>query len=268
MSREHGPAVGTLAWERAGGPPLTIGQRIGLLGGAARMLLWDLGGRVRGRLRGRARGPRKVDLAAWAPPDSRAARDAEDYLRASSSPALAHHSYRAYYFSAIRYELSGLDVPIDREALYVAALLHDIGLFDRARPPGQRCFTVGGAREARRIAAAASWDAPRADAAAEAIVANLNPRVPLGRFGPEAHVLSLGGEVEVLAQSWRIHPDNVREILARHPRDGFAAGAVPLVRREARAYPGCRFACFGPLFTAVLRRRFREEREDRRASSR
>jgi hypothetical protein len=257
MSHAHSPAVGTLAWERAGGPPLTLGQRIGFLGGAARMLLVDLGGRLRWRLRPRARGPRRVDLAAWAPPDSRAARDAEAHLRATSSPEMVHHSFRAYYFTAIRYELSGLDVPLDREALYVAILLHDVGLFEHPPPAGQRCFTLAGAREARRIARAAGWDETRADAMALAIVSNLNPSVPLATFGPEAHFFSRGGEVEVLAQHWRVHPDNLREILARHPRDGFAADAVPRIQREVRTNPGCRFACFGPLFTSVLRRELR-----------
>lgn len=258
MSARGVPPVGTLAWERAGGPPLSVGQRLALLCGTAIVLLADLNGRVRWRLCRRgwlpARAPRKVDLGAWSPPDTRAAREAEEHLRAAASPPMVHHSHRSYYFSAIRYAQSGLKAPIDREALYVATLLHDVGLFEQPRPRGQHCFTVGGAREARRIAREAGWDEARADAVALAIVANLNPFVPLRGFGAEAHFFSEGGQVEVLAQEWKVHPDNLREILARHPRDGFAAETATLVRREARTYPGCRFACFGPLFPGIVSR--------------
>src|SRR5690242_19451201 len=119
MSR---PPVGTVEWERAGGPPLSLGQRLSLLGGVGIVILSDLGQRLRWRLLP-ARWPRKVDLAAWAPPDSRAAREAEQYLRDVSTVPMVNHSLRSYYFSAILYELSGVTQPIDREALYVGAAL-------------------------------------------------------------------------------------------------------------------------------------------------
>ncbi|TGD86535.1 hypothetical protein BayCH28_17240 [Mycolicibacterium sp. CH28] len=129
------------------------------------------------------------------------------------------------FFTAIRYELSGSPVGLDREALCVAALLHDTGLFDAARQ----------------------------DAVALAITTNLDPFVSLDRYGPVAHYLQAGGLVDVLAQQWRVHPDNLADILDRYPRDGFAQDTARLVRQEARRNPGCRFACFGPIFPTAVR---------------
>ena len=77
---------------------------------------------------------------------------AEEHLRAVASPHIIDHSFRTYYFTTIRYELSRPGGSLDREALYVAALLHDTGLFD---PDRRVCSTVAGARGARLITAAA-----------------------------------------------------------------------------------------------------------------
>ena len=235
------PRVGTVEWERAGGPPLSFGQRLSLLGGAAGVILWDLGPRLWWLLSQwgllSARRPAKVDLTAWAPPDTRAAREAEEYLREVSTVPMVNHSLRTYYFSGILYQLSGVKQSIDREALYVAALLHDVGLFQTSPPATEHCFTVGSAREARRIAKDAGWDESRQDSVAVAITTNLNAFVPLDEFGPEAHFMRVGGLVEVIAQEWKVHPENLAEILERYPRDGFAADALRLVRARGKAEP-------------------------------
>ena len=93
-------------------------------------------------------------------------------------------------------------------------LLHDVGLFEEPRPPSEHCFTVGSAREARRIARAAGWPGGREDRAALAIMQHLNPFVPLSLHGPEPHFIRAGGLCEVIAQSWKIHPDNLRSLKA------------------------------------------------------
>ena len=142
--------LGSTEWERAGGPPLTFSQRVGLLSGAGVLVAGDLGARlwwlVSRHLRIPSRWPEKVNLEAWAPPDTRAAREAEAYLREVSTLPMVYHCLRTYYFSAILYEGSGVKQSVDREALYVAALLHDVGLFQVSMPPGEHCFSVGSAR--------------------------------------------------------------------------------------------------------------------------
>ncbi|OBI51393.1 hypothetical protein A5706_24675 [Mycobacterium sp. E796] len=223
-----------------------------LLAGTGAVLLGDAASRLRWAMRHVAppRAPRKVDLARWAPPRTEAVGAAEERLRAVASPHIVDHSFRTYYFTAIRYELSGQPDPLDREELCVAALLHDTGLFD---PTRQGCFTVSGARLAREITGVAGWASSRQDSVALAITTNLNPFVPAHRYGRVAYWLRQGGLVDVLAQQWALHPDNLDEILNLHPRDGFAEDTARLVKQEARRNPGCRFACFGPIFPTVVR---------------
>ncbi|HVE83414.1 MAG TPA: hypothetical protein VND93_11225 [Myxococcales bacterium] len=248
------PRVGTVAWERAGGPPLSPSQRAGLLARAGGMVASHFLQRWRWRLGGRRRFPPRVDLSAWAAPDTAAAREAEAHLREALSPQMVNHSFRTYFFSAIASQLAREkpDPPLDRETLYVAALMHDVTLGDPAPPPGERCFTVGCARRARQIATRAGWEPARQDRMAMAITSNLNLSVPAAEFGPEAHFMSAGGRVEVLAEEWRVHPENLAEILARYPRDGFARDALVHVALERRRHPGCRFACLHPAFPVML----------------
>jgi len=254
MSRARRPPVGSLEWEGQGGPPLSLPQRLALLAGTAVVLGGDAGARLRsafGRWGVPAPRPRrKIDLTEWAPPQTEAVRAAEKLLRTVASPQFINHSFRTYYFTAIRYELSHHPDPLDREALCVAALLHDTGLFDSSR---KGCFTVAGARQARQITAAAGWATPRRDSVALAITTNLNPFVSASRYGPVAHYMQEGGLVDVMAQHWALHPDNLEEILNRYPRNGFAEDTARLVGQEARRNPGCRFACFGPIFPTAVR---------------
>src|SRR5262249_27386998 len=160
----------------------------------------------------------RLDLGEMAPPRTAATRDAETFMRDVCSPQVVNHSLRTYYFSAIVAALSPAKPRPDLEVLFVGCVMHDVGLFDASPPPEEHCFTVGCAREARRIAARAGWDATRVDRMAAAITSNLNMRVGIRPFGAEAHFLTLGGRVEVLAEEWKVHPDNVAEVLARFPR--------------------------------------------------
>ena len=258
-TRSHTPPpAGTPEWERAGGPPLSFGQRLSLLGGATAVLMTDLGPRLlwvlrRSGLLRAGKLPPNIDLSAWMPPDTRVAREAGNYLHEVSSVPMINHSLRTYYFSGIMYDLSGVKQSMDKEALYVAAMLHDVGLFQASPPENEHCFSVGSAREARRIAKDAGWDEARQDSIAVAITTNLNPFVPLDKFGPEAHFMNVGGLVEVIAQEWKIHPENAREALTHFPRDGFAEETGRCVRREAKQNPGSRFACLNVMFTTSVR---------------
>lgn len=249
MGRTSRPPVGSLDWEAQGGPPLSVAQRLALLAGTGAVLLGDAGSRLRWAMKV-SRPTRRVDLSRWAPPRTDAVCAAEEQLRSVASAEMINHSFRTYYFTAIRYESSGHTDSLDREALCVAALLHDTGLFD---PDRRGCFTVAGARRARQITTAAGWEAARQDRVALAITTNLNPFVSAQRYGMEAHWMRAGGLIDVLAQQWAVHPDNLDEILTRYPRDGFAEDTARLVHQEARRNPGCRFACFGPIFPTAVR---------------
>jgi hypothetical protein len=252
MSRsDRRPRLGSTEWERAGGPPLSLGERLELLASAAVVLSSHFSQKW-GFRRG-APVPR-LDPSCWAPPDSALAHQAEALVQEACSPPVAHHCFRSYCFAVALHALDPERPPLDREALYVGAVLHDLGLEKDLAKPGEHCFTVGTAREARSLAARAGWDMARQDLLARVITSNLNPVIRLEEWGSEAYFMSVGGQVEVLAQEWKLNPENVAEILARHPRVGYREAMLPHIEAEERRHPRCRFACLEPVFTTLVRR--------------
>ena len=180
MSRT--PVVGSLEWERAGGPPLTFAQKLSQLGGAAVVLASHFSQKWWWQLGLPRRAPRQLGEEVFAPPDSRTARRAEEQLRAVSSPQMVNHSLRVYAFAMLLHELDGARVSLDREALYVAALLHDVGLFDAVPAAGEHCFTVSCARVARRVTGEDGWTEARRDRVAPAHVKRETVARPSCRF--------------------------------------------------------------------------------------
>ena len=98
-------------------------------------------------------------------PDSALARRARELITDVAPPWLVNHSARTYAWGV---ELARHDhVQFDREILYVAALLHDIGLIPAYDLGG--CYDVDGAIAAERLMADAGEAKPRARAVYDAI---------------------------------------------------------------------------------------------------
>src|SRR5689334_21322716 len=89
----------------------------------------DPAGRCPGRLSrapprfGRLGGMRLADIVI---PDTPAARGSLEVATAYCSPALLNHSVRAYLWAAAYGAMN--DIAFDAELLYVASMMHDIGL--------------------------------------------------------------------------------------------------------------------------------------------
>ena len=101
------------------------------------------------------------------------------------SPALLNHSVRSYLWAAEYARRQGIEV--DHELLYVAAVLHDLGLaapFDSHRVE----FEHAGGHVAWVFAAGAGWPAARRRRVAEVIVAHMADAVDPD-VDPEGHVL-------------------------------------------------------------------------------
>src|SRR5215217_5909183 len=112
--------IGSIGWlERTGGV-LTARECLTL----ARPLLRGEPGLLAGRLamvlRVHSGRRSSIDPASLAPPDSALARDAEVAARDLLTPALLHHSGRAYAWGAAIAALQG--ITFDRELLYLAAM--------------------------------------------------------------------------------------------------------------------------------------------------
>src|SRR5213083_2031780 len=94
-------------------------------------------------------------------PDSRLARRAEKLVAEVSPPFLTNNCFRSHFFAVALAERDR--VRFDAELLYVAALLHDLGLV--ARFDTGRCFEEDGGAVAARLAAD-DWPPERCEALA------------------------------------------------------------------------------------------------------
>jgi hypothetical protein len=167
-------------------------------------------------------------------PDSVAATTALEVAEAFHSPALVNHCQRSYVWAAEYGRARG--IPFDAELLYVAAMLHDIGLvavFDSATVP----FEEAGGAVAWVFGAGAGWDAGRRRRTAEVIVAHMAPEVDVAA-DPEGHLLELATGLDVSGRRPDDWPAEVRaEVLARFPRLGLAEEFLGCFAEQARRKP-------------------------------
>ncbi|MDX6230918.1 MAG: hypothetical protein QOI76_4308, partial [Frankiales bacterium] len=118
--------LGTHDWVERTGGVLTPAERRRLLRPLARTHATNAAGRLLRLLRVDP-GRRLPAGGGWGPlPDSVLTRAADDLARRLLTRALLNHSYRTYAYGAALGERENLDV--DRELLFAAALLHDVGL--------------------------------------------------------------------------------------------------------------------------------------------
>lgn len=170
-----------------------------------------------------------------APPDTPAARAALEVATEHLTPALLHHSIRSWYWALGFAEVDGAGA-VDDELLYVAALLHDIGLspaFDSHEVP----FEHASGAVAAVLAAGAGWREERRRHLAAAIVAHMADRpIPLG--GVEGELLDIATGLDISGSRPDALPaDYVAAVLARHPRMDLRDQFTTLAERQAHRKP-------------------------------
>jgi hypothetical protein len=162
-----------------------------------------------------------VQLANVPVPTTPAAQAAHDVVSRFSAPALVNHCARSYLFAASRAALDGLSV--DHEVLYVASLLHDLGLedvFDSHLIP----FEEAGGSVAWVFASGAGWPADRCDH---------TPAVD-----PEGHLLDLATGLDISGRGEENWPLELRrEIVARYPRLDLASRFTACIIDQAERKP-------------------------------
>ncbi|MFG6175649.1 HD domain-containing protein [Halomonas sp. THAF12] len=216
-----GPTPGSFSWSETTQGVLSARDKAHLVYQLVRSQLHERLSRLAWRLdRSRIR-RRGVELARLRPPHSAFCRRVEDRVAAEYSPALLAHCYRTWWMGALVGEMLGLEA--DAETLYVACLMHDVGLTDgHAGCITSTAFQVTGAREARRLALDAQWRDADAIRLYEAISYHLNPWLDAGRHTPEALLVKYGAHMDVAGAHRHLLPaKTLAEIHRRHPRDGF-----------------------------------------------
>ena len=146
-------------------------------------------------------------------PDTAAAAAAREVAAAYCSPALFNHSVRAYLFGLVYARAQ--ELAIDEELLYVAAMLHDLGLvapFDSHRID----FEYAGGHVGWVFAAGAGWPVPRRQRVADVIIAHMVD-VPAEQ-DPEGHVLGVSTGIDISGRAVEIVAEVKDEVLAAYPR--------------------------------------------------
>ncbi|NNG04990.1 MAG: HD domain-containing protein [Inquilinus sp.] len=226
--------LGTWRWlERTGGR-LGWRDRLALVGQGVRA-------RASARLGGRAgRAVRHVDVDSVLPPDRALCRAAEALSAEASEDYLFNHCLRAYLWARLLND----GKPFDDEAVYVALLLHDLGLTERYRADAEevQCFTLPAARVANRLALDHGWADRRAALVADAIALHLNVTVG-DEYGREAQLVRLGSGADVAGLGLgRIDRDRRDAVVARHPRLGLKTRINAALVDDVARHPQGRLA--------------------------
>jgi len=158
------------------------------------------------------------DLEGMQPPDTGLVRDALDFADDVQSLELMRHSWRTYYWGVLLGGYSKLKV--DRELLFSAAILHDVGLAaGRTREPGECCFVVHGAERCKHHLVSKGHDRAKVRKVADAIGVHLNGYVSSRLHGAEAHLLSRGAMCDVFGMGRTRIASGLRdEITAHYPK--------------------------------------------------
>ena len=177
-----------------------------------------------------------MDISSLLPEPTPATAAAREVLVRYSSPALVNHCDRSYLWAASLGDLKRL--AYDAELLYVAAMLHDLGLvaaFDHHLAP----FEDAGGDVGWVFGAGAGWPAERRGRVKEVIVRHMWDEVDPA-LDAEGHLLCEGTGLDISGRNVGAWPEDLRaEVLGRHPRLGLAAEFMAAFDDQARRKPGC-----------------------------
>ncbi|WP_055135037.1 HD domain-containing protein [Pseudomonas corrugata] len=180
-------------------------------------------------------------------PDSELARKASNLVEHVHSKPLLHHVHRTWWFADLLGRARGLKY--DREAVYLAALLHDLGLTQEFA--ADQRFEVDGADAASKFLRANGYAEQKAELVWDAIALHSSAGIA-DRKQPEIALIYMGAHVDVMGlRLEEITPSLVEDTLALYPRIGMKAAFTQAVAEVARKKP---FTAIGTGLADVGRR--------------
>ena len=177
-----------------------------------------------------------LDISSLLPTPSPATTAAREIVVRYSSDALVNHCERSYFWSASLGRLKR--IAYDAELLYVASMLHDLGLvpaFDNHLAP----FEDAGGDVGWVFGAGAGWPAERRDRVKEIIVRHMWHEVDPA-LDAEGHLLREGTALDISGHNVDTWPADFRaEVLRRCPRLTLVTEFTAAFEDQARRKPGC-----------------------------
>lgn len=169
--------------------------------------------------------------------DTRIAKAADEFSQSVSPRYLYNHAMRTYLFGALVGRAAGL--AFDEELLYLASVLHDLGLTERFA--GAKPFEIEGALAAQRFLRAQGLPASKAAVVWDGIA--MHP-LAISQFKqPEIKLVASGAAADVVGAGLdQISPLDRDKVLEAFPRLGFkvafVATCADVVRRQPSSTKG------------------------------
>ena len=164
-------------------------------------------------------------------PDSELCQRATALVADLSPPFLFNHCARSFLFADAIGKRDRLQY--DRELLYLAVILHDLGLTERYLAADQR-FEVEGADRARAFLVDHGLPEEKADLVWDAIALNTTFGIAL-RKGPETALAHRGVTADFLGTD--VDAERIAQIVGEYPRPAFISSWTKLAVDCARRKP-------------------------------
>jgi hypothetical protein len=175
-----------------------------------------------------------IDVDALIAPPTPVAASALEVARAFSTPDLVRHCLRSWVWAAALGDALGM--PYDRELLYVAAMLHDLGVtesFDAVAVP----FEAAGGAAGWAFAAGAGWPTARRERVREVIERHMWTSVDPDE-DPEGHLLEVATSLDVSGVApERWDAELLARVTERLPRGGFSPAFAAAIHAQAGRKP-------------------------------
>lgn len=179
-------------------------------------------------------GPVTLDIPALLTPPTRTAALALETLARWSSPALVNHGIRSWAWARLRAETLGLRH--DPELLFVAAMLHDLGVTD-AFDAHEIAFESAGGAAGWAFAAGAGWAPERRERVREVIERHMWRSVDPA-LDAEGHLLEVATSLDVSGVAPELwDAAALRAVTMRHPRLGFTDEFAACIHAQAHRKP-------------------------------
>lgn len=164
--------------------------------------------------------------------DTDIAKAASDLSRTVSPRYLFNHAMRTYLFGALVGRAAGL--MFDEELLFLASILHDVGLTERF--VGEKPFEIEGAIAADAFLRERGLPAPKAAVVWDAIAMHA---LSISQYKPpEIKLVASGAAADVVGAGLdQISPADRDAVLRAFPRFGFKSAFVTTCADVARRHP-------------------------------